>query len=96
MTLTPAQLRFLTAIRNFAIRRGRGPSVTEAARDLAVTKVTVHGLMVELLRKQAITVTPRNRRQYELAVPARVTLPDQQRSTKFPVIGWINGGEVCS
>jgi repressor LexA len=55
MTLTPAQLAMLRFIAAFRADHGLSPKLDEIAAHFGITKITVHGHLVKLERKGAIS-----------------------------------------
>src|SRR5688500_5987136 len=90
MNLTPKQLHILTRIRDLRVARGYSPTMQELADDLGVSKVTIFEHVEALIKKGALLRQPNTARSLELN-PA-VSLPDEERHTKLPLVGTIAAG----
>jgi repressor LexA len=90
MTPTPKQLAILTAIRDYRRRQGFSPTMQELADQLGVSKVTVFEHVEALERKKLLQREPHRARS--LTVHPAVKLPDEARSTSFPLVGSIAAG----
>lgn len=87
MTLTPHQAKAAAFIRNYTLLRGESPTLAEIGEAMGVTKVTALEHVNALHRKGAIVRTAKTMRN--LKVVAK--LPDENRPTKIPFVGEING-----
>ncbi|MCC7407701.1 MAG: transcriptional repressor LexA [Phycisphaeraceae bacterium] len=90
MNLTPKQLHILTRIRDLRIARGYSPTMQELADELGVSKVTVFEHVEALIRKGALERKPNKARSLEIS--AEVTLPDEERGSRLPLVGTIAAG----
>jgi len=90
MNLTPKQLKILKLIRDSRIRRGYSQTMQELADELGVSKVTVFEHVEALLRKGALTREPNKARS--LSIPEGVTVPDEDRPLRYPLLGGIAAG----
>lgn len=90
MNLTPKQLRILTLIRDSRVRRGYSPTMQELADELGVSKVTVFEHVEALLKKGALAREPNKARS--LSIPEGVSLPDEDRPLRYPLVGSIAAG----
>lgn len=88
--LTPKQKRILTLIRDFRIANGYSPTMQELGDELGVSKVTVFEHVEALIKKGCLTRDPNKARSLE--VSPNVTLPDEARHTRFPLVGAIAAG----
>ena len=88
--LTPKQLKILTKIRDSRTTRGYSPTMQELADELGVSKVTVFEHVEALIKKGALVRKPNKARSLE--VSPRLQLPDETRSTRLPLIGFIAAG----
>lgn len=91
MTPTPKQLRILIAIRDFRVRNGYSPTMQELADLLGVSKVTIFE-HVEALERKSLILRAHNRAR-SLEIAPTVKLPDEAKSTSFPVVGTIAAGQ---
>lgn len=90
MNLTPKQLAILTRIRDLRIARGYSPTMQELADELGVSKVTVFEHVEALIKKGALIRQPNKARSLEISPD--VSLPDEQRHTRLPLVGAIAAG----
>ncbi len=91
MNLTPKQLTILTRIRDLRIARGYSPTMQELADELGVSKVTVFEHVEALIKKGALIRQPNKARSLEISPD--VSLPDEQRTTRLPLVGAIAAGQ---
>ncbi|MEI8196319.1 MAG: transcriptional repressor LexA [Phycisphaerae bacterium] len=91
MTPTPKQLNILIAIRDFRVRNGYSPTMQELADLLGVSKVTIFE-HVEALERKSLILRAHNRAR-SLEIAPTVKLPDEAKSTSFPVVGTIAAGQ---
>lgn len=90
MNLTPRQLDVLVAIRNFRHLHGYSPTMQELADQLGTSKVTIFEHVNALEKKRILR---RNRHQARsLQIIPDNRLPDEERSTKLPLLGSIAAG----
>jgi repressor LexA len=90
MNLTPKQLKILQLIRDCRVRRGYSPTMQELADELGVSKVTVFEHVEALIKKGALVREPNKARS--LSIADGVSLPDEERPLKFPLVGKIAAG----
>ncbi len=90
MNLTPKQLRILKLIRDCRVRNGYSPTMQELADELGVSKVTVFEHVEALIKKGALVREANKARS--LSIPDTVPLPDEEASTRFPLVGKIAAG----
>lgn len=90
MNLTPKQLQILTRIRDIRLSRGYSPTMQELADELKVSKVTVFEHVEALIKKGALLREANKARS--LQVNPHVQLPDEQRTTRLPLVGTIAAG----
>lgn len=90
MNLTPKQLKILQLIRDCRVRRGYSPTMQELADDLGVSKVTVFEHVEALIKKGALVREPNKARS--LSIAEGLSLPDEVRPLKFPLVGKIAAG----
>jgi len=88
--LTPKQLHILTRVRDLRTTRGYSPTMQELADELGVSKVTVFEHVEALIRKGALVRQPNKARSLE--IHPDFTLPDEERSTRLPLVGSIAAG----
>ena len=88
--LTPKQLHILKRIRDLRITCGYSPTMQELADELDVSKVTVFEHVEALIRKGALLRQPNKARSLE--VDPKFDLPDEQRTTRLPLVGAIAAG----
>src|SRR5438477_8618129 len=91
MNLTPRQLDVLVAIRNYRHIHGYAPTMQELADQLGTSKVTIfeHGGALE--KKRILKRDKHKARSLEITAEAKL-LPDEDRSTKLPLLGNIAAG----
>src|SRR5450432_3409642 len=89
MNLTPRQLDVIVAIRNYRHLHGMAPTMQELADQLGTSKVTIFEHVGALERKRVIKRDKHKARSLEI-VPDM--LPDEDRSTKLPLLGNIAAG----
>src|SRR5436305_8728380 len=90
MNLTPRQLDVLVAIRNYRHLHGYAPTMQELADQLGTSKVTIFEHVGALERKRVIHRDKHKARSLEII--ADEALPDEERSTKLPLLGTIAAG----
>jgi len=88
--LTPKQLKILTLIRDTRLSRGYSPTMQELGEALGVSKVTIFEHVEALIKKGCLTRDPNKARSLELSPD--LELPDEQRSTRLPLVGSIAAG----
>jgi repressor LexA len=90
MNLTPRQLDVVVAIRNYRHLNGYAPTMQELADQLGTSKVTIFEHVGALERKRVIRRDKHKARSLEIIAEDR--LPDENRSTKLPMLGNIAAG----
>ncbi len=90
MNLTPKQLRILQLIRDWRVRHGYSPTMQELADEIGVSKVTVFEHVEALIKKGALIREPNKARS--LSIADGVAVPDEDRPTRFPLVGRIAAG----
>lgn len=90
MNLTPKQLRILKLIRDWRVRHGYSPTMQELADEIGVSKVTVFEHVEALIQKGALTREPNKARS--LSIADGISVPDESRPLKFPLVGKIAAG----
>ena len=90
MNLTPRQLDVLVAIRNYRHLHGYAPTMQELADSLGTSKVTIFEHVGALERKNVIRRDKHKARSLEII--SDELLPDENRSTKLPLLGSIAAG----
>jgi repressor LexA len=90
MNLTPRQLDVVVAIRNYRHLNGYAPTMQELADQLGTSKVTIFEHVGALERKRVIRRDKHKARSLEIIAEDR--LPDENRSTKLPLLGNIAAG----
>jgi len=90
MNLTPRQLDVIVAIRNFRHLHGYSPTMQELADQLGTSKVTIFE-HVNALEKKRVLRRDRHKAR-SLEITASELLPDEERSTKLPLLGSIAAG----
>ncbi|MEX0876920.1 MAG: transcriptional repressor LexA [Phycisphaerales bacterium] len=90
MNLTPKQLRILQLIRDSRVRRGYSPTMQELADEIGVSKVTVFEHVEALIKKGALVREANKARS--LSIAEGVSVPDESRPLKFPLVGKIAAG----
>lgn len=89
MNLTPRQLDVLVAVRNYRHLHGMAPTMQELADKLGTSKVTIFEHIEALERKGVIRRNAHMSRSLEI-VPKY--LPDEERTSKLPMLGAIAAG----
>src|SRR3978361_2480768 len=87
MNLTPRQLDVITAIRNYRYLHGYAPTMQELADQLGTSKVTIFEHVGALERKRVLRRDKHKARSLEII--SEELLPDENRSTKLPLLGNI-------
>jgi repressor LexA len=90
MNLTPRQIDVMVAIRNFRHLHGMAPTMQELADQLGTSKVTIFEHVGALERKRVLRRDKHKARSLEIV--ADELLPDEDRSTKLPLLGNIAAG----
>lgn len=90
MNLTPRQLDVVVAIRNYRHIHGYAPTMQELADQLGTSKVTIFEHVGALEKKRVLRRDKHKARSLELVSDER--LPDENRSTKLPMLGNIAAG----
>lgn len=90
MNLTPRQVDVVVAIRNYRHLHGYAPSMQELSDQLGVSKVTIFEHVGELEKKRIIRRDKHKARSLEIVSEEK--LPDENRSTKLPLLGMIAQG----
>jgi repressor LexA len=90
MNLTPRQLDVVVAIRNYRHINGYAPTMQELADQLGTSKVTIFEHIGALERKRVLRRDKHKARSLEIISDER--LPDENRSTKLPMLGNIAAG----
>jgi repressor LexA len=90
MNLTPRQLDVLVAIRNYRHLHGYSPTMQELADQLGTSKVTIFEHVGALEKKRVLRRDKHKARSLEIVADER--LPDEDRSTKLPLLGNIAAG----
>src|SRR5258707_14843285 len=90
MNLTPRQLDVIVAIRNYRHLNGYSPTMQELADQLGTSKVTIFEHIGALERKRVLRRDKHKARSLEIVSDER--LPDEERSTKLPLLGTIAAG----
>lgn len=90
MNLTPKQLHILTRIRDMRLTRGYSPTLQELADEMQVSKVTIFEHVEALIKKGAL-VRQANRAR-SLAINPDLSLPDEERQSRLPLVGSIAAG----
>src|SRR5271155_260643 len=90
MNLTPRQLDVVVAIRNYRHIHGVAPTMQELADQLGTSKVTIFEHIGALERKHVLRRDKHKARSLEIISEER--LPDENRSTKLPLLGNIAAG----
>jgi repressor LexA len=90
MNLTPRQLDVVVAIRNYRHLHGLSPTMQELADQLGTSKVTIFEHVGALEKKRVISRDKHKARSLEII--ADELLPDEERSTKLPLLGNIAAG----
>lgn len=92
MNLTPTQLDTAVLIRNYRHLHGFAPTIRELADARGVSKVTIFEHIGALEAKGVIRRDKFKARSIEIVDDA--LLPDQERPTKLPVVGYVVDGKV--
>lgn len=90
MNLTPRQLDVIVAIRNYRHLRGYSPTMQELADQLGTSKVTIFEHVGALEKKHVLRRDKHKARSLEIVADEK--LPDENRSTKLPLLGNIAAG----
>ena len=90
MNLTPRQLDVVVAIRNYRHINGYAPTMQELADQLGTSKVTIFEHIGALEKKRVIRRDKHKARSLEIV--SDELLPDENRSTKLPLLGNIAAG----
>src|SRR6202050_3661134 len=90
MNLTPRQLDVVVAIRNYRYLNGYSPTMQELADQLGTSKVTIFEHVGALEKKRVIRRDKHKARSLEII--SDELLPDENRSTKLPLLGNIAAG----
>jgi repressor LexA len=90
MNLTPRQLDVVVAIRNYRHLHGYSPTMQELADQLGTSKVTIFEHVGALEKKRVLRRDKHKARSLEITSDER--LPDENRSTKLPLLGNIAAG----
>lgn len=90
MNLTPRQLDVIVAIRNYRHLHGYAPTMQELADQLGTSKVTIFEHVGALQKKRVLRRSKHKARSLEIITDER--LPDENRSTKLPLLGNIAAG----
>ncbi len=90
MNLTPRQLDVVVAIRNYRHLHGYAPTMQELADQLGTSKVTIFEHVGALQKKRVLRRSKHKARSLEIVTDER--LPDENRSTKLPLLGNIAAG----
>jgi repressor LexA len=90
MNLTPRQLDVIVAIRNYRHIHGMAPTMQELADQLGTSKVTIFEHVGALERKRVLRRDKHKARSLEIVSEEK--LPDENRSTKLPLLGAIAAG----
>jgi repressor LexA len=90
MNLTPRQLDVIVAIRNYRHLHGYAPTMQELADQLGTSKVTIFEHVGALEKKRVLRRDRHKARSLEIITDER--LPDEDRSTKLPLLGSIAAG----
>jgi repressor LexA len=90
MNLTPRQLDVVVAIRNYRHIHGVAPTMQELADQLGTSKVTIFEHVGALEKKRVLRRDKHKARSLEIISEEK--LPDENRSTKLPMLGAIAAG----
>jgi repressor LexA len=90
MNLTPRQLDVVVAIRNYRHIHGIAPTMQELADQLGTSKVTIFEHVGALEKKRVIRRDKHKARSLEIIADGK--LPDENRSSKLPLLGSIAAG----
>ena len=91
MNLTPRQMTILKRVRDHRLALGYSPTMQELADEIGVSKVTVFEHVEALINKGALVRDPNKARS--LRVSESLTLPDEERGTRLPLVGRIAAGQ---
>ena len=92
MNLTPRQTDVIVAIRNYRHLHGYSPTMQELADQLGTSKVTIFEHVGALEKKHVIRRDKHKARSLEIVSEEK--LPDEDRSTKLPLLGNIAAGST--
>src|SRR5579862_5556640 len=90
MNLTPRQVDVVVAIRNYRHLHGYSPTMQELADQLGTSKVTIFEHVGALEKKRVLRRDKHKARSLEIVSDEK--LPDEERSTKLPLLGTIAAG----
>jgi repressor LexA len=90
MNLTPRQLDVIVAIRNYRHIHGMAPTMQELADQLGTSKVTIFEHIGALEKKRVLRRDKHKARSLEIIADGK--LPDENRSSKLPLLGSIAAG----
>jgi len=90
MNLTPRQLDVVVAIRNYRHLHGYSPTMQELADQLGTSKVTIFEHVGALEKKRVLRRDKHKARSLEIVTEEK--LPDENRTTKLPLLGNIAAG----
>ena len=90
MNLTPRQVDVMVAIRNYRHLHGYSPTMQELADQLGTSKVTIFEHVGALEKKRLLRRDKHKARSLEIV--KNELLPDENRSTKLPLLGNIAAG----
>src|SRR6204780_932564 len=90
MNLSPRQADVIVAIRNYRHIHGFAPTMQELADQLGTSKVTIFEHVGALERKRVLRRDKHKGRSLEIVSEEK--LPDENRSTKLPMLGNIAAG----
>jgi repressor LexA len=90
MNLTPRQLDVIVAIRDYRHLHGYSPTMQELADQLGTSKVTIFEHVGALEKKHVLKRDKHKARSLEITSDEK--LPDEERSTKLPLLGNIAAG----
>ena len=90
MNLTPRQTDVIVAIRNYRHLHGYSPTMQELADQLGTSKVTIFEHVGALEKKGLLKRDKHKARSLEIT--SDDPLPDEERSTKLPMLGSIAAG----
>jgi repressor LexA len=90
MNLTPRQVDVLVAIRDYRHLHGYSPTMQELADQLGTSKVTIFEHVGALEKKRVLRRDRHKARSLEIVSDEK--LPDENRSTKLPLLGSIAAG----
>src|SRR5829696_7844260 len=89
MNLTPRQVDVIVAIRNYRHLHGYSPTMQELADQLGTSKVTIFEHVGALEKKRVLRRDKHKARSLEIMADV---LPDEERTTKLPLLGNIAAG----